>query len=526
MKSKIIILSVVLALAFTSCLENKIVYNTDDVDMRLWEFAGTIAKIHAPLYKSIEKWMDFEEIFINNDGVICVNYTHYEKIKWDDDYFGIESISSPLDWGYDLPDIPIPGTEISDEISAIIQVRTAKTGTYITEAELASFNFNLSVDIPDNIIGSVTITIPQLKSQAGAVFTQSYNNLQGVNNLTASFINYKMETPDKELQIDFSFTVKSTGGGSTAGRLTVNDVSITDIKVDYMKGYFGQLDYDENIEMSFDFFNDLDFEGEVGIKDIVFEARVSNSVGAPLGVEVKGISFVNDDGDLTKIVETLSFEIPAATESGNNHAVTASNASRSGKLSDILFAKDNYPKGIVFDIWGILNPDGEGNNFVVKNEDLAEAQLTLTVPLHIKIEAYNRLDTIAFDYNDIIDNDEKFSNSIDNFVLKLKVDNNLPFAVKLSADAIDEEGNVVERNIVNENINAKQKDQPPIIIELNQPKLEKFRTMGVKNIILRTISQTASKDYVKVTKDDYIDIVVSTSFESSIPSNIFLINEL
>ena len=527
MKLKIKILSVVLALAFTSCLKNEIVYNTDDLDFRPWKIAAPIAKIHVPLYKSIGKWVNFDELDltdINGEKVICVRYTHSETIEWDDEDLGITDISSPYGWGYELPgDISsLPNSEFTHTISAIAPIETAKADAYITEAELTSFKFKLSITIPDNLTGDVTITIPQLKDQNGADFTRTYNNLQGVHNVPVEILtDYKLETPDKQLQMDCTFTVKSTGGGSTAGSIMA-DVSFLDIEVDYMKGYFGELTYKENVEMDIDFFDELDFEGTIGIKGIKMDVVATNRSGLP--INVKADAFFINEGGLNEHLELdppFDFYIDGATvptEAAVSPFFTT--------MPDIEFVNGQYPSKLRFDVEGKANPDGNPNgdvtNFIVKSNDdhLANVDFTLTVPLYIKMSAYNRADTVAFDYNKIIDNDEKLSKSIHNFTLTMIVDNSLPFAINLSADAIDEAGNIVEEDIMNVNINAKQKN-PPIEIKLTQDLFEKFRAGEVKNIVLRSKAQTANEDYVRVTENDYLDIVVSTRFEANIPKNIF-----
>ena len=526
MKSKNSIFIIVLALALASCLRNEIVFDTDNLDYRPINIVAPALDVHVPLYKSMAKHMDFEELFINGEGVVCIAYTHSEKIGWDDDELGIKDINTPLNWGYDVPYSALPS--VSGTISISLPVTTSKTGTYITEAELESCNLNVSFSVPNNLTGNVTITIPQLKDQAGATFTKTYNGLlPGINNFPAlNLANHKLETPEKTLKIECLITVSSSGG-FVSDKLEVA-ISINNVNVNYMKGYFGQLEYipyEADKEIAFDFFDELLFDGTVGIKDIVFEAKTVNSMGAPFNIDAKKISFINEDGTKTDLVQPFIEEVLAATlVNGGNHTVKAATSLYAKTIPEILFEKGKYPTMAHFDFVGTLNPNGDegGNNFIVKNVDnLAEAQLKLIVPLHVKVGAYNRTDTMKFDYNDIIDNDEKFNKSIKKCIFEMKVDNGLPFAVTISADVIDRWGNIVEKNIImNENINAKQKSQSPIIMEFTQTQLENFRTKDAKHIVLRTNSKTANEDYVKVMKDDYIDIKVSVNIESNMP-NIF-----
>ena len=518
MKSKISILITVLALAFTSCLKDKIVFDTDNLDLRSTEIGAPITTVHIPLYKSMEKWMDFENLFINADGVIYVKYIHSEELGWNDE-IGVNNFLGS--WSYDLGNLmssPIPLTLTGSQTFPIQLTAGEETNSYVSEAELIAGNLILSFNVPENLDSwNIEITIPEL-SKNGVNYQQTFN--KQLPETTINLNGYKINTANKRLNLNVTFTFT---GASITGEVGIK-CNLMEVDVSYLAGYFGRMEYipeKSDTELSFDFFNDLDFDGTVGIRDINFEVELTNSIGVPMQFIAKEVSFVNENGGATKLINPFDLDIPAAKESGSA-SIVPGYASHSDKLGQIEFTTNNYPTHILFDFIGIANPDdNEIRNFIVKDgSNLAEAQLTLTVPLHIKMSSYNRADTVAFDYNNIINNDEEFSKSVESFTITLKVDNNLPFAVQLSADAIDKAGVIVEENIANININANQKNQPPITIELTRNQLEKFRTRDVKNIVLRSSSKTASEDYVKVTKDDYLDIAVSVKFESNIP-NIF-----
>jgi len=542
MKSKINILIVVLVVALVSCFENDIVIDTKNLDYRVYEISNVpIAKIHVPLYKSVVKYKDIDEMSVR-DGVICFTYTQSAKIKWDEDEIGINPLMSPPTWRVDVPDIAEwPGTQI--EYSGVktekVQITTTSEDdeSYVTYAELASLKMEFSFIIPTNLTGNLTITIPELKKN-NVAFSKTYGNLQGSQNVRIENIeNYIMDVPAKELQLECKFTVTNWGGKS--GGTLYFWLEITEVVVDYMKGYFGKIDYkpeeaDKKIE--FDFFKDLDFDGTVGIKDIVFETKVINSIGAPMNVKADDIYFINQNGGKTEFINEdgttktkFDLDIKSAEINESNYTITPSDNFFSQKLGEFSFQNGAYPTAITFDFSGMLNPKGdnpEGKNFILRSgSDLAEAQVQVIVPLHVKVESFMSTDKLDFDYNDWIkdfgnDSGEEFSKSIEKCEVILKINNQLPIEVVLSADAIDATEKILIEEIVKiENLDAKA--ETTVKISLTQSQIEKLRTGNVTHLVLYTHAKSKNEEFVIVYETDYIDIDVSVNVKSSIPSNIF-----
>jgi hypothetical protein len=286
--------------------------------------------------------------------------------------------------------------------------------------------------------------------------------------------------------------------------------------------------------MEFDFFDELDFDGTVGFKDIKIKAEVTNRIGMPMSVSATEVAFINEGGLKKELPmePPFAFNVTAATESGSNHTVApgkidAPGASFTTTVSEILFESGKYPDGLKFDFTGKANhnnPDGATENFIVKNGDnaLADVALTLTVPLHLKVSEYLRRDTVEFDYNDTFGDKqdvEKAEESIENVLIKLKVNNQLPFDVKLSAIAIDGNDNWVEDVLTPAEFTSGAEKE--IDITLTKDMATKFRQGNVKNIVITTSASTAGEEYVKVTEDAYIDITVGLhEARINIPSNL------
>jgi hypothetical protein len=318
------------------------------------------------------------------------------------------------------------------------------------------------------------------------------------------------------------FSINASGTGS--GTLDV-DFGISEMDVSYLSGYFGQISSTEAGEMDFNFFDELDFDGIVGFKDIKMTAAVMNHIGIPMSVKAD-VSFVNEGslGEPLGLNPPFDFSVDGATESGSNHIVSPAVKSFSTMLTDALEfggGDKEYPSKLKFNLEGKTNPGGITENFIVKNSDgnlLLNTEFTFTVPLHIKISEYARRDTIEFDYNDITgdsDTNDDLSKSIEAAIVILDVNNGMPFDIALSVSAIDGAGNLIESILPQTNVGKE-----PIKISLDKAQIEKLRTGNVKKMVLYASAKTANEGYVKITKDAFIDLSVSVErLKSDIPAN-------
>ncbi|MDR1673381.1 MAG: hypothetical protein LBS09_08005 [Bacteroidales bacterium] len=526
MKSNISILIAALALTAVSCRENDIVFNTEEMDYRPVEFAAPVAKVHVPIYKSMEKWLDIDGLFVNNEGVICTQYTYSESIGWNSD-IGIDDISG--NWNIALPSTPvnISTPPITDTIS-IKPSMNENNQTYVESAKLTAGTIRFSVELPSGYEGRLTIKIPELTRNNNR-FSINFDALSsGTNTLTSNLAGYTITTAAPDHNLNFAYEVQLTAGsGSASGPMTVT-YNISNIEVDYLSGYFGQQsEQSESDDFTFDVFESLDMTGEVGFKDITIQADVTSNIGVPFHISApNGIEMYKDNtlvADALQLSSKFEFNLPAASRNAGTGVVTPGTCKYESNAS-MEFDNGLYPNRIRLNVTGNSNPDGEGPtpNFIVKtnNDDLINIDLTLTVPLHFKTEAYNRQDTVDFDFNDLIDDDEELSKSIENVTIHLAVDNGLPFNISLSATAIDDAGLPVETIMDNERITNSDQTQN-VTISLNQSQIQKFRTQDVKHVILSTSASTSSGTYVKVYEHNALDIAVSLRFKSDIPSNIF-----
>ena len=516
MKLKTNIFIAIFTLILTSCFKeekNAIVINSKDFTYRPFELTGPIAKIHVPLGKSLEKYLDIDELFIDNEDVVCIRYVTSDTIEWSDD-IGLRGYSN----NWSVPFV-VAGGLINKDASFKVNLNSSdESDSYVNTADLTSgyVSFTLT-GVPATMSGNITMRIPGL-TKGGVVFSQTVN-LSSVTPNRYPLAGYRMETDNNnDLNIQFSL-INATG--SSSGNFNIQ-FTLSEMEVSYLSGYFGTITTSEENEREIDFFDEFFFDGVFGFKDVKMDVTVRNKVGAPINSKAD-VFFANDFGMNERLgfIPPLNFTINGATSTS-----TPTMNSFSTTLPVIEFnGKTNYPKTLRYEVDGTINPDGKsGNvtNFIVKDKDnsLAEVEFTLTLPMHIKVEEFRRVDMVDFDYNDIVGNDADNINNVEYVHITLLVDNGLPFDITLGAEVENESKTYTSSILSGTNITAKTYGQN-ILIEVPSNQLENFRINEVKNIILYTTAKTQNEDYVKVKDTDFLDVNVYVHTKASIPSNIF-----
>ncbi|MDR3094157.1 MAG: hypothetical protein LBU62_05895 [Bacteroidales bacterium] len=537
----------IVCVAAVSCKDNDIVYdrNFDGKELRSVNFAAPIANVHVPVYKSIKKWMDLDSLSSDETGLIYVSFTHTQNVEWTND-IGVDELRKRFDYPLittgDNPftSIVIPGgLSWTKEGSETIKLTTNEgdDGTKIDSITFHNGLLEFDITLPSPLTGEIEITIPGLTIN-GVAFTVKQSLTSGSNNRISTLLtNGKIKTTSQGLPILYKITV-TTGSTLPSGSVGLNvHLDIASEDLNSMFGYFGKIEASpESEEVTFDFFEALDLKQDIGLKDIIIKADIVNSTGLPMMVEVSSIKMFKDNLDLGEkpLTVTPEFKLeqvePATYENGRVTPVTTHKEVK----ADLEFSNGKFPNKLVFKVVGTGNPNGATAkpNFLVKNDqlNLVDVNLEILVPLHFKTGLYERQDTVDFDFNDMIDDDENLSKSIENLVLHLDINNGLPFEIALKGIAIDENEDDIVTLIPEQKIESAGgttgKATPVLThleVKVDQAQIDQLRRKSAKKIILITKSATYNQgaDYVKIHNDAALDINVSLSLKANIPSSLF-----
>jgi len=532
MQAKISILTAIFMLSVVSCIKDYD-FDTKDINLRSGQFAAPIAKLQIPLFESIERFMEIEGLKYDPiTRILLIQYIHSEKIEWSDD-IKIDDFEDT--WRTEIP--PIGGWipdgveyELPERIyENFIKLQASEDDdSYVSFAELAGGTFEISVTLPTGNFTSwnIDIVIPMLQ-KGGDPFTLNFNKDENIMVKNVDLAGYTIETDgNNELKTDSRFTGRATGAPPT-GNFEIN-FKIKDVEFNYLVGYFGKFDIEQSGEMEFDFFDQLDIDGDMNLRGITVITKITNHAGLPMNVDVD-VNFTNDDETSSKELLTMSgVDVPAATSVTNPGILNRQDPISTLELdlknqsfTKLKFAVDGKANHNNPPLGGSIVP-----NFLQKRDYMAEIEMTINVPFDFKL-TYSRSDTVGFDYRDIMngfggDHAQEFSESISNFTIYLSIDNGMPFDIDLDIYATNGAGTI--RVPISNDLDIKaQSGTQPFSISLSQNILRQLWDNDVKNVVIASSAKTmkdGNPDFVQVTKDAYLNIGLSIEFEAETPRSI------
>ncbi|MDR1153087.1 MAG: hypothetical protein LBL04_00080 [Bacteroidales bacterium] len=551
-------------LTLASCKDNDIVYNTDGAgkEFRTVSLAIPVGKVQVPLYATLRKETD-DPILINRDGVMYVEYTHKEEVEWTDN-IGINEVHNEFSCDVTgtypepigpLPPIPTappgwsyPSTYEGARDTTIV-LTTATTGgeddetTYVERVTFAEGQFKFDIRLPSGFAGLFHLEMPQLTpAGASGYFSRDINTATAspddyILDLAGATVNTILVDGKHVVVIPYSFKIgRSTPVSSTDARVTVG-YDLSGVTVSRMFGYFGQQTPkdDGEGEIKLDFFDDFGLAGQFDFTGIEIDAQVKNRLGIPLQIDGKFDMY----RDETKIDNALAlnppfnFKIAGATY--NESSGTVAEAVTDFKpVATLHLDGNNLPNKMKFKVDGMSNPtpetDGE-RNFLVKGDDeLVDVALNIRIPFHFKTSHYARLDTIEFDFNDLIKDSEAESEAVDEAILTLTIDNGLPLDINLGMVAVNVAGQRMSVPVISEQPiksgvpgsgNQIASEHSVLNIRLTQEQIKEFRDRDVKNLVLETTAKTAGSDYVTLNDQSFLNIEISLSATVSLSFDLF-----
>jgi len=582
MKSKINILIAALILIMASCRKEEIVYDPDEVNFRQIEISMPLAKIEVPIYGSMNKHIDFDSdntklILIGDEEgkrVIAIRYSHSEKIDWSEEISvndkrkGESGMIQSIDgWTADIdlpPGGPGPNFKFPSDGSMFRMEQSVPVSigieddSYFDLVELLNGSLQIYASVPRYLEAVIEMTIPQLKDPNGIPFKYRRTDFMGsgqvINDPDNLLAGYTIEPTqngnDRYLDLVCDFSVEYNAlnlSGPNNNQIEVQ-LEMSKLLPSYIEGYFGQMKKDDaggaDKRMDFDFFEFLHIAegGEIGIKDMTINMKVTNPVGMParLGGFMK---FGNNDGwsETLKIEgeDELKFDVdqppyvagsrnvtPVVTE-GTKKVYTPSTSTDHA----VHFYYPNFPTFLEFDFNAIANPDGQPNlsdppNFVVIDEHYnptADIEIDITVPFYLNVKNFTRTDTVGFNYREICQDNEKISKSVKKLDLYIDLDKyDFPLNVIITLIVVDDNYKPIKE--VHKLV--LDKDQSPIknrlvaLAEFADDFWGESDEKSAKHILVKVDANTegqAAGEYKLIRENQKLDISVRLDFAAGIP---------
>ena len=580
------LVAVVLATLSISCEEDTI--NVDDIAdeaNRPYDFAAPLGNLHVTVEDFLEEYDEEKEITVDAKGDLFYEFSEAYAFELDNVYT-LENINyvwtyDPIDdLGLDLGvDIGTTSqlksatgmdTEVSEEITM-----TNDDGVRLDKMVVAGALLDLTADIPEEISGDVRLYMPNVTrngEQLEVVFSVGQVAGDHVFHTQKSLAGYEIvfeESEDdpkvKVVRVMIAFTDLNIQTPEidplnpvvpTLTPVEINFV-IKDVEPEIAFGYFDEREIDiETIDMEFDAFEEMNLDGLFEFGNIWVDFKVESTIGVPFETELKGISLEEVAGGAVLKREELKkkengsqidgnfiFDVEAAVY-GEPISPAYGSMMISGDNSNILDLGlgEFQPNRVTGDIVArIANGDPEESYFISSSSEI-NADVDVKIPLWFRTNSYARADTMDFDYNEELGNnetdeeEEKFENRFENGSVNVAVKNGLPFDMlmqvyfldggKKPVDCLfkDDSGNdkfvSVAGPTVDENGYVKEAGirESVLTAGLTQEQMTLFGDRGVKYIVFATISTTSEngEKLVRLNTVNYCDIKLEVKARASI----------
>lgn len=527
------LMSLVLALSFFSaCQQDDIVINElKEGDGRDLDFVGPLANINFSVYDMIE---DLEEdLWFGEDSLVYYLHREPVMVNWS------HLVSLPEiyeEWSFTMPaDLTAPlkagSTEwhYSEEV-----VFSHQDDVRYDQLLMKSGLMILNPHLPFGLYGSVRIQIPEasLNGEVFEIVLESgdveYVDLSGY---LLDFTSNEAEPFRSRLTVNYRV---EEFNGSPQNDDVLLIFEMTEMDYESASGYFGHQEADEmDASLSFDFFDEIELDEHIELADFEMKVEVYNSIGVPFYVEAKNIRFYHSDEEEPVLLEMkdgspIAFDyLPSAIDAQplepghdslkvtgtNSNALEIGNSAPVRMLANI-YASSNPPAPA-----GVEAPD---QNFIFSQRDL-EVDLVLKVPFHFWADSYARMDTVEFDFLDIIDGSEDDVDHINLVDFYFDFKNELPLDVQVTAWVVDAEGEKVDDLLAanTEFVKAGDRGAPAASsfkVGLTAAQISRFKQRAVKEIVLAyELSTGNGEGAVKIYGDSRFSAKVSLEASGSIP---------
>lgn len=527
------LMSLVLALSFLSaCQQDDIVINElKEGDGRDLEFVGPLANINFSVYDMIE---DLEEdLWFGEDSLVYYLHREPVMVNWS------HLVSLPEvyeSWTFTMPaDLAAPfkagSTEwhYSEEV-----VFSHQDDVRYDQLLMKSGQMILSPLLPMGMSRSVRIQIPEA-SLNGEVFEMV---LQSGNVEYVDLSGFQLDFTSNEAEpfrsrLTVNVRVEDFNGYPVSDQVMLT-FEMTEMDYESAYGYFGYQEADEmDASLSFDFFDEIELDEHIELEDFEMDVEVFNSIGVPFYVEATNIRFFHKDEEEPVLLEMndgspIGFDyLPSAKDAQplvpgyDNFVVTGAN-------SNTREIGNSSPARMLADIYSSSNPpapagvQAPGQNFIFSEREL-EVDLVLKVPFHFWADSYARMDTVEFDFLDVIDGSEDDVDHINLVDFYFDFRNELPLDVQVTAWVVDAEGEKVDDLLSadTEFVKAGDKGAPAASsfqVGLSAAQISLFKQRAVKEIVLAyELSTGKGTTPVKIFGDSRFSAKISIEASGSIP---------
>lgn len=552
-----IMMLLVMALIMTGCQDDDINVTTDTADdNRRFEVAGPGVDITYTVSDYLEEF-DNEYLRVEEDGLLALYYEQFVDIEWETlvQFDNIQEV-----WTYSpesIPFVPEPLKSDAQYSDSWVEkvVLSHRDDVRYDSSYVASGTLEASLSIPDGTVGTITLSIPEVINNEGNVLSYTFNadgsnnqtfkippeNLSGMN---IFFKQENEEAPPYEsyIQVVTDFELDKIVLGEAELSFELNN-----LKPDFTFGDYGQQESAKRgEELGINLFEEVDIpeSEQIEFENLEFSFEATSGIGVPFDVIVKNTEFFDRDGvslgsllvknETTGENEVDSVFIHLESAIYDDPVQPARTSLHIDKdTSNIMEIGNNHPTKMVFDVISRSNPDGEPENpnyNFMGPSNILEGKMTGRIPLWFKTSEYNIVDTIDFNFRDILGESEEDARELEKLDIYFDFYSKLPFSINATAYVIDENGNKIddlfegEVDIIkagmpdDETGYVQEAEHTEFIVSLSDEKVNKFLDENAMNIVMDINVATRDEDFVRIFEDMDFRVVLSFDAAGKIPS--------
>lgn len=309
--------------------------------------------------------------------------------------------------------------------------------------------------------------------------------------------------------------------------ITTNDyfkiyAKFKELKLQSVKGFLGSKDFNTGDKSTdFDFFNYIK-SGKINFDSVHLSIDVINGLGIDAKMTINHFRSINTknnniiESNASIIGSTININRAIETNTVSN-PVTPSIIELQFDNSNIKEMLENLPDLFEYSIDISSNPLGNislGHDFIYSENNL-EANLNLKIPLSIIAKNLTLSDTSDFSFSQ----NEQMSH-LNKGTFKLIAENAFPFEAELQIYLFDHNNILLDSLLGNTHIDAALLDNDNKVIEsvytvilseIDENKIEKM-TRARKSVLVIRFNTTVMNQYIKIYKENYINIRLTGDF--------------
>lgn len=529
------------ALLLAGCQDDDIMVNTDSADdNREIEIAAPAGEITYQIADLLDD-LDNEYVFVDDQGLVNVSYSQDVDIEWET-LVSIPDVSET--WYFSPSDgIPFPSPRLKAAVATSFTEKVKLNHRDDMRYDSLNMDNGLLVAqlrFPYGTTGTASVTIPEVTNNGTPLtYTFVVDESNYVFDIYEDISGMRVE-PSQATDSSYLKVVTA---------MDLNNVAVGDVELDFQLtnmqpgmtfGYFGnQTSPVRHEELTFDVFDDLELLEDQSIEfgNVYLDVEVNSGIGVPFNVRVENMNFYLEDGQPYADPLTidgnpyLDLTLEAATYGDPIEPTATTLRINKETPSNIVDIVNAYPRRMVFDVFSVSNPSHGPQTFNFMGPDnVLNGTMDIVLPAYFKTSAYSRTDTVDFDFNDIVGEDDEDVRELEEFTVYFDFFSKIPADIAASAHVIDGNGtkiddileastSVIAAGVPDETTGrVTEAEQTTFTITVSGDQINQFLDQNAMNIVIETDFATGGDDYIRIYEDMDFRAVVSFEGTGKIPS--------